>query len=468
MLKPPTNEAYRLLHDGSITFSRMEHNGMRVDMGYLKEAIASTKEKYEELELQLRNDDVFRIWRRRFGDKASLGSNDQLAEVVYGAMDYPCQIYTDTGKQSSSEEALAEVDLPFTRNWIRWKKLKTKVHDTYLMGIYNEVEYQGSLALLHPSFNIHLVKTYRSSSDSPNFHNFPIRDPEMGEIIRKCFIPRPGHVLIDADYKAVEVKVAYCYHWDPMMLAYLIDPTTDMHRDMAAECYMLRQDQVSKLVRYCGKNMYVFPQFYGSDYLNCCANLWRAITKMNLRVGKDNDGISLKEHLASKGITELGACDQKRKRKPVPGTFEHHIQQVDKKFWGKRFMVYKAWKDTWYAEYQRNGGFHTLTGFTERGIMSRNDVINHPVQGDAFHCTLWSAIEIDREIRRNKMRAKLIGQIHDSINGDVPKDEEKDYIAMSKEIMSNRIRDVWRWIIVPLEVEIEVAEDNWFEKKAVA
>src|SRR5690606_20675796 len=102
-----------------------------------------------------------------------------------------------------------------------------------------------------------------NSSDSPNFQNLPIRNPKMAKIIRSAFIPRSDrHVLVEIDYSGIEVRVAACYHKDPVMIEYINDPTKDMHRDMAAQCYLAPPEQVSKQMRYCGKNMYVFPQFY--------------------------------------------------------------------------------------------------------------------------------------------------------------------------------------------------------------
>jgi DNA polymerase I len=115
----------------------------------------------------------------------------------------------------------------------------------------------------------------------------------------------------------------------------------------------------------------------------------------------------------------------------------------------------------------KRGGFKTLTGFWIEGVMGRNDVINYPVQGSAFHCLLWSLIRLQRELRWGKMRALIVGQIHDSIVADVPADELDDFLPLAKRIMTEEIRKHWKWIIVPLDIEAEVSESNWFEKKAV-
>ena len=283
----------------------------------------------------------------------------------------------------------------------------------------------------------------------------------MGEIIRRCFIPRKNHHIVEIDYSGIEVRIAACYHKDPAMISYIKDPSKDMHRDMAGECFMVKPENVSKGLRYCGKNMFVFPQFYGDYYLNCAKTLWDSIDKMNHEV----NGVPMKEHLKSKGIKSLGACDPKER--PLPGTFEHHLRNVENDFWGKRFKTYSRWKKNWWEKYQREGGFSTLTGFRIDGVFSRNDVINYPVQGSAFHCLLWSLIRLNKWLNKNKMKTLIVGQIHDSIVADVHTDELDSYLSKAKTIMTQTLPEEWKWIEVPLEVEAEITPINgtWYEKK---
>jgi DNA polymerase I-like protein with 3'-5' exonuclease and polymerase domains len=65
------------------------------------------------------------------------------------------------------------------------------------------------------------------------------------------------------------------------------------------------------------------------------------------------------------------------------------------------------------------------------------------------------------------MKTIIIGQIHDSIIADVYKGELKDYLHMSKKVMTEDIRKHWKWINVPLEIEAEVCDidQSWNEKK---
>jgi len=115
----------------------------------------------------------------------------------------------------------------------------------------------------------------------------------------------------------------------------------------------------------------------------------------------------------------------------------------------------------------KQGWFDLLTGFRIAGVYGRNDVINYPVQGVAFHCLLWSLVRLVKWLKKNRMKTVIVGQIHDSIVADVHPDELDDFLAMAKRVMTGDIRKHWGWIIVPLEIEAESSETNWFDKRKV-
>ncbi len=161
----------------------------------------------------------------------------------------------------------------------------------------------------------------------------------------------------------------------------------------------------------------------------------------------------------------LGRCEPGTD--PLPGTFAYRVRQIEKAFWEKRFPVYKQWRYDWYDEYRQKGYFDLLTGFREEGIFSRNDVCNHPVQGAAFHCNLWTVIQMVKWLRKHKMQTLMIGQVHDSGNFDAHKDEWRDVAAKVKDLVENDLPKHWDWINVPLSVEMEMSETDWFSKKAV-
>jgi len=457
-MKPATPDAYRLLHHGCIALSNVEANGMRIDVGYLERTFKDLDFKIKDLEQEIKSDKIFKLWKRQYGERTNLGSREQLGKILFDVLGHKCDNRTPTGKPKMDAATIASIEEPFAKLFVEIEQLK-KIKNTFLSGIRKQVQ-DG---FIHPVFNLHTVQTYRSSSDSPNFQNFPIRDPKAGELIRRCFIPREGHRIVEIDYTGLEVRIAACYHKDPTMLQYIKDESKDMHRDMAAECFKCKPDQVSKELRYCGKNMFVFPQFYGDFYINNAKSLWESIDAM----GHEVDGVPMKEHLQQNGIRELGLCEPQEK--PRTGTFEKHLQQVEKRFWNERFPVYGKWKKDWHQKYIRQGGFNTLTGFKIEGLLGKNDAINYPVQGSAFHCLLWSLIQLNNWLNKNNKRSKLVGQIHDSIVADVHDDELDEFLQIAKTIMTKKIRQKFEWINVPLDVEAEITPVNgsWFEKKEV-
>ena len=89
--------------------------------------------------------------------------------------------------------------------------------------------------------------------------------------------------------------------------------------------------------------------------------------------------------------------------------------------------------------------------------MRKNEVINYPVQGSAFHCLLWSLIKLHQWLKANEMESKVVAQIHDSIVLNLHPDELETVLKKAKQIMCVDVRKHWPWIITPLVVETELA-----------
>lgn len=469
-------EAVQLLFEGSEALAVVEHNGIKVDVDYLNETIARVDSQITELKTKLESDKVFKRWRKRYKDKALLGSREQLATVLFDdlGIPYPTKDKTKTGRYRTDGDVLGKVNLPFVADYLHLGDLQ-KDRSTYLEGLRRQVV-DG---LYHPTFNLHTASTFRSSSGSDkesgsggsdlNFQNLPIRDPVRGEMIRKAFIPRKGRRIVEVDFSGVEVRVACCYTKDPVLISEFTTEGKDPHRDTACQLFSLTKEQVEKrTTRDWTKNRFVFPQFYGSVYFQCAPSIWEAVQASKEKV--PGTELTIQEHLASKGIKALGDCDPRGK--PKPGTFEHRCKEVENNFWQKRFTVYDAWKKSFFAAYQRDGGFKTLTGFYigaiggKVGLLKRNDVTNYPVQGSAFHCLLWSVIQLVKHIRKHKMKAKVIGQIHDSVLFDCPDNEVQDLLTVARRIMTRDLPRAWTWICVGMETESEVTpiDGSWYQK----
>jgi hypothetical protein len=459
----------------------MESNGIRIDVPYLKRAIKETGREIQELETGFTQNEVYKHWVKMYGDRTKLNAREQLVYTLFdmgiyapgygvdedGKKVFRSEYTTASGRLKADESVLSKVKHPFVKTYLHSQKLR-KLRKTYLKGVLNEVVGE----FLHPVFNLHTVATFRSSSSQPNFQNFPIRNKVLGRWIRQAFIARPGHRLVEVDFSGIEVRVSACVHRDPNLINYINDPSTDMHRDTAADLFMLsvdylkkNKDWAKKGPRDWAKNRFVFPQFYGSVYFQCAPHIWEAVEEGECLM--PDTGLPIEDYLASRGIMSLGNCDPRGVA--LPGTFAFHVRKVEQSFWEERFCVYSEWKERFWRRYQERGCFDLVTGFRVGGPMKRNEVLNYPIQGPAFHCLLWSIIQIHKELNRRGMRTKLVGQIHDSLLADVPEDELQDFLDLAHEVMTVRLVKHWDWFAVPMETESEVTpvggEGSWCDKK---
>lgn len=466
-----TPEAYDLLHDGQVALSTIEGNGIRVDKGYLDATISTMEARIADLDRGLKEDSLWVTWKKAFGNKANADSREQLGVIVFDKLGYESKDQTATGRAKTDKVALERVDIPFVKDFLQVESLK-KTLSTYLLGIRREVVEREGDWFVYPSHNLNLAATMRSAGSQPNWKNIPIRNPEIAELIRRCYVPRKGNYFTEVDLSQAEVRVAACYNHDPVLIKYIKDKTKDMHRDMACQIFFLKPDQVNKASRHTAKNRFVFPEFYGASWFACAIDLWNALWEMNLKVAD----VPMKDHLAANGIHDLDVVVTKDKdgrvklgREPGPGTFGDHLKRIHDHFWNTRFKTYTEWKRAWWDAYCRDGGFMTLTGFAMTGPMSRNEVINYGVQCDAFQCELLTLALLIPRLKRHRMKTQVLGEIYDSHQADVPPKELNAYLDLCHGITTKEVLKRFDWLIVDLETESEVAPVNksWHEKKSV-
>lgn len=449
------NDAYDLFHTGILSLAVAEKNGLCIDTDYINEKKQEISEKINHLEKEFKSSTFYRHWLHFSKGNINIDSNPQLANFLYKGKKLTPVKTTAKGKGATDDDALSGLKIKELDDLLTIRKLK-KLRNTYLEVCANE-QVNG---VMHPFFNLHTVRTYRSSSNNPNFQNFPKRDKESMKIIRSAIHPRPGHQLMEIDFSQLEVAIAACYHKDPVMLDYLIHKK-DMHGDMAQQIFMLdsidKHNKYHAVLRQTAKNGFVFPQFYGDYYKNNASGMCSKWINLSATgKWKSGQGVMLTEsesiadHLMSKGIKSFD-------------DFCEHMKTIEYDFWNNRFPVYEKWKKKWYAEYLKNGYFKSKTGFIYTGVMNRKEVINYPVQGAAFHCLLWCFSQVNRTIIREKWDTRVVGQIHDAIVLDVNPDELKHVNEVVKRITTVDLANAWDWIIVPLRVETETAgiDESW-------
>jgi len=411
--------------------------------------------KVTRLEQRLEKSSLVKDWRRRFGTRFNLHSNAQLAEVLYNVKQLTPTKRTPTGKGSTDDEALSSLGLPELDLILKIRKL-TKIRDTYLDSFLRE-QVRG---VIHPFFNLHTVITFRSSSDKPNFQNIPKRDKESQTIVRRGIYPRPGHQLLEIDYSGVEVRIACVYTQDEKLIYDTVHG--DMHGDMAVELYMLdglnKHHSGESRLRQGAKNGFVFPQFYGDYYGNCAPSLLKWAEESTLE-----DGTPALVHLSDRGLVRLTKSGKIKNS----DKFVEHVRRVEDQFWNERYRIYTKWKERTWERYQKTGYVDLLTGFRCGGVMSRNEVLNRPIQGTAFHCLLWSFIQVDREASKEGWNTKPVGQIHDSMLLDTDPSELYMVARRVRQICCDELPKAWTWLNVPLEVEAELCpvDRPWADKE---
>ncbi|KKN43516.1 hypothetical protein LCGC14_0702390 [marine sediment metagenome] len=446
--EPGLREASKLFHNGLITLGEVERNGIRTNAKYCKEKEGHIRERViPHLYSKFKASELGKAWGKEFGNNMSITKDNQLRKVLFEVMGFEAILFTDTGAAKVSKEALGQIHCAGLEEYTKITQL-TSAAD-FLKGFQRET-IRGRM---HPFFNLNMAASFRSSSSLPNFQNNPIRDKDMKQIVRTAIIPSPGRQILEVDHKGIEVKVSCCVHHDPQMIKYETDPSTDMHRDSACDIYMLTAKEVSPDTRYSAKNGWIFPQFYGDWYESCAKALWYNIKELKL---KTVSGMPLMQHLREQGIRDFSK-------------FVDHLEDVEYEFWGVRFKEYTRWKKRHLKEYMRKGWFDLLTGFRCGGVLSRNQVLNRPIQGPAFHCLLWGMIEINHMLRREGFDTFIIGQIHDSIIFDAVPDEVSELLPRVSKIMCEDIREVWPWIILPLQLDAEITPINqpWWTKEKI-
>jgi len=453
-----------------LALARAERQGIRVDLSYLNRKQQQLSNRIEYLEEEFKNTDFFKDWQKSSHAKVNIGSGHQLGEYLYKVLKLKVSRTSQSGKGSTDEEALSKLGIPELDTLVRIAQLK-KLRSTYIEGFLRE-QVNG---YMHPFMNLHLVKSYRSSIDSPNLQNVPIRDEYAMQVIRGAIFPRPGHQFLEVDFKSIEVAINACINKDKNLVKYVTDPTTDMHRDMAIQLFKLNKfdPKLHKPLRQAAKNGFVFPQFYGDWFKTCAENMVCNWGKLSAdEPWEKGQGISignsmfLADHLIGKGFTELGSIQRTGGKNTATG-FIKHVKEVEEDFWGNRFSDYAVWKDRWYKEYQVQGYFDLPTGFRCQGLMDRKQVCNYPGQGAAFHCLLWSFIQADNLMRKESWDTRLVNQVHDSILFDVNPSELEHIIRSLHKITNKDLPQAWRWIIVPLSVDMELGgiDEPWSMKK---
>ena len=132
----------------------------------------------------------------------------------------------------------------------------------------------------------------------------------------------------------------------------------------------------------------------------------------------------------------------------------------------ERYAGVRAFIDKTIEETRRTGSVRTLFGrmrpipdiesrnANQRGFAERT-AINTPLQGTAADLIKLAMIAIDRKLAEQKLRSRMVLQVHDELLFEVPKDEEDAIVPIVKDAMENVIQ-----LSVPIVADLSFGH-NW-------
>ena len=393
----------------SFLLYRMEREGIRVEREELKVYGDQLIGRIQELE-----EEIYAL----AGEKFNILSPKQLGVILFEKLHLPFGKKTKTGYSTSASvlEKLQD-DEPIARLVLEYRQL-TKLKSTYADGLANYISEDGRI---HGKFNQTITATGRISSTEPNLQNIPVR-MELGRKIRKVFVPKEDCVFVDADYSQIELRVLAHMSGDENLIeAY--KQAEDIHRMTASQVFHTPLEEVTSQQRSNAKAVN-FGIIYGISSFGLSQGL--SITRKEAEV-------YIKQYFAAypKIKAFLDGLVEEGKEKGSVYTLFHRKRPIPE-LASSNFM-------------QRS--------FGERVAM------NSPIQGTAADIIKIAMIKVDRRIRKEGLKSRIVLQIHDELLIETWKDEVDQVRRILQEEMSSAAN-----LHVPLEIDVNVGM-NWYESK---
>jgi DNA polymerase-1 len=354
------------------------------------------------------------------GTRFNLNSAKQVGEILFEKLKIEEKTKkTKTGNYSTNEEVLEKLrnKHPIVGKLLEYRGVK-KLLGTYIDALPALI--LPETGKIHTSFNQTVTSTGRLSSTNPNLQNIPIRD-DVGREIRKAFIPGCADcVFFSADYSQIELRIMAHLSGDENMIDAFLSGA-DIHAATAAKIYKTPIDAVSSDMRRKAKTanfgiIYGISTFGLADRLNIPRVEAKALID-----GYFETYPKVREY--------MDASIRTAKEKGYVETIFHR----------KRYLP---------DIYSNNA---VVRGYAER------NAINAPVQGSAADIIKVAMIRIYRRFDEEKLRSRMILQVHDELNFDVWRDELDRVQQIVLEEMAGAVQ-----LRVPLIADCGVGA-NWLE-----
>jgi DNA polymerase-1 len=370
-----------------------------------------------EAEIERLSAEIYREANQTF----NINSPQQLSKVLFGDMGLPAPTVRGKGRVYSTAADILEMlasGYPIAKLVLDFRQV-AKLKSTYVDSLPSLID--PSTGRVHTTFNPAGAATGRLSSSNPNLQNIPIRT-ELGREIRAAFVPREGWRLVIADYSQIELRLLAHFSKDPVLVEAFRN-NEDIHTRTAAEVFG------------------VMPLLVNHE--------------MRSRAKAVNFGIVY-------GISGFGLAAQLS----IPrAEAELYIKAYFERYAGVRKFI-----DETLAEVRHSGVTRTMFGRqrpipdinarnpNSRGFAERT-AVNTPLQGTAADLIKIAMIRIDRRIREEAMRSRMLLQVHDELVFEAPPEEVEALTA----IVCHEMQSV-RNLEVPLVAEVG-SGDNWRDAK---
>ena len=355
------------------------------------------------------------------GKQFNLNSPKQLGEVLFGedGLRLPAPKKTKTGYSTSAEvlEKLRPYH-PIIEDILDYRQV-TKLKSTYVDGLLRVVGEDGQV---HTTFKQTGTATGRLSSAEPNLQNIPIRT-ELGRELRRFFIPsKPDHVLIDADYSQIELRLLAALTEDENMCRAFREGQ-DIHTSTASKVFGVAPEDVTIEMRKRSKAVN-FGILYGMGDFSLAEDL----------------------HITRKQAKEY--IDNYLSSYPKIDAYLHDIKKSAAE---QGYVTTMLGRRRYIPELSSSNKM--VQHFGERVAM------NSPIQGSAADIIKLAMIAVHRRLKESGMDAKLILQVHDELLIEASRECQDEALALLREEMENAVS-----LCVPLDVSVAVGE-NWYDAK---
>lgn len=386
----------------------MERSGFLVDDGALARFGADLSDTIDRLEQ--------RIYAAA-GQQFNINSPKQLGKVLFEGLGLPHGKKTKTGWSTNADVLEKLKDHPLVADVLTYRQY-AKLKSTYADGLLKVIDPDGRI---RTSFQMTVTATGRLSSTEPNLQNIPTRT-ELGSKMREMFVAAPGHVLVDADYSQIELRLLAHISGDTAMQQAFLSGA-DFHTVTAARVFHVPQDQVTHQMRSRAKAVN-FGIVYGISAFSLSQDI----------------GVTVQE--AKEYMDRYFAT--------YTGVKQYMTDVVDKA--REQGYVETLWHRRRALPELKSSNFN-MRSFGERVAL------NMPIQGTAADIIKLAMVRVHSRLAREGLAAQLIMQVHDELIVECPEEEAPRVEALLQQEMQGVAE-----LSVPLLAEAHTGR-NWLAAK---